>query len=616
MASLLFLSVGVILFYNCLFYLLGDYFSRFIEIKHKTVLGFFVFFLGYFLVATPISLFELSWSLFFISILLLHLVLFCLGLFYFLKNRRYQQINKQKLLTYVKKYCFVIITIIILIVFYLASDRSLLGVAEKERFWIMDNAFYSAKAIKAIGSHHIGMMNPENGEMMTTATKLMISVVTWEYLWSFVAVVTGLSVVVVSKICFGILLLVIVVLVLSEVFQYIFIGKKYSWGVFCVPLLLFALYTTLDGHFQSEIAKYFYVPFYGNTITTMVGVPVVVYCYYKAIENAKFLIGLILLPCVFIVFSAGVFIILLVLYPLLIMMWLFLKKYPFKFAKTIAVTSIFGLLIANYIYIKLQQEVTAVEWVNWMVFVQYTIPLVIISILGFLIQQFQHKLKKQEQLLLLVLLVLYFVNLPEQTSLWIFLNYKFSMRRFLVSIVFFLLMYGVSYVFDTIKENKQTVTISTLIALLFTQKMYTPVLIMDREYFHFIENIKNLNRVPEEEMEVSKIINNFAKTRDVVNYCYYFSDRETESIRIDGNRRILMGKDLNTLVDRNVFDITNVGDITGKPWDRKGGKGQCNIFISDDPKVVRDAELSGGKLLERVYSKRTKSVIHIFVFQY
>ncbi|MGL4662202.1 MAG: DUF6077 domain-containing protein, partial [Culicoidibacterales bacterium] len=179
--------------------MIGDYISRYVKIYHKTVIGFFVFFLFYFIIATPISVLRLNWNIFFTSMIFMHSILFGVTCYMFVKDKRFKKMSIDSIFKYFKKYSFLIGVILLFIVLYLGSDRSILGIGNKSQLTIIDSAFYLSKAVKVIGVEHIGSFDPITGKELEPIGQIITSLITWEYLWSFISVITGLKVVITSK---------------------------------------------------------------------------------------------------------------------------------------------------------------------------------------------------------------------------------------------------------------------------------------------------------------------------------------------------------------------------------------------------------------------------------
>lgn len=579
-------------------------------ITHKMVVGFFVYFTFFGLVATPLSLIHVSWTIFFSILTIMNVVLVGLSGYLARKNKVVLNFTKEGVIQYIKNYWPVILIIAVYFILYLMSDFSLHWQVNRGAIW--DHSFYASKALKTIGAENIGSINPKFGFTESGLSAVMTGAVTWEMFWSYLSKVSTLSINQVSKIVLPLYIYISVFISFDICWKYIM--KKFN--LFPRAYLLFfwlmIIYTTRYDGFQDEVSKFLYVPWFGNVIVTMLFFTSTFYFFMRALENKTFVYVLAAQLIFYNVFSAGGFVYAGILYPFLIGYWIFHKQYEFKFAKLLSVIAVLGFIAFDYIYIRSQQNVQWIELDRWLNFYTTILPITVLAFVGIGLIILNNKLLKLEYFIYGLLITILVLLILEPFATMLFVRYKFLLHRFALSNLMLVLIFGFAGILQIIKKyNKKLVIVAIIPFLIVFQKSYDIFVLANSENIR-LENLTNMKRESSEVLQVSQFLNNKSSelNRDVY-YCSYGSDyfqyHDKRFKTIHGEEYIDIGSMILT-ESSNIFEAHY--DVEGESREYKLSEfttSNCDFVLTDSDAVVTYFENNGGTV---EYTVQSEILVH------
>lgn len=578
--------------------------------RHKVVVGFFVYFTLYAIISIPLGLLHVSWNLFFLILNLFHVLLIGGSIYTIVQSKNFPKWSFGKVKAYMKEYRWVIVILVLYLLLYFAIDFSLYWYVNRGATW--DQSYYAAKANSAIGSPAILLANPKYGYDESPFTILVNSTITWELFWSYLSVLTKLSVNQVSKIILAPFTYIVVFFTFDTVFLDLKKEKDgfYSRG-YLVIFGLFILYTTGYDGLQDEVSKLLFLPWYGNVMISTLFVITTVYLSYLALRNPKYLGLLVLQLFFYTIFSAGGLMYAGLMYPFFIIYWYKNKRYAFKFSKLLVISSCLIFFLLNIVYIISQKNVRWIELNRWTSFYQTIIPIFLFSGFGIFLLYAQKKLTRYEKFFLGLFLGYLALFILEPFVIFLFEWYRFALHRFAVSVMIVFLMYGMIGYITVFKKYKKVMIVGMIPFLLIAQKNYDFFLIKNKDAIN-LRNVVNLERESSEVIQTADFFNQkVSEYKKPVYYCVYGSDaynyHEKRFKTIYYEKYIDIGSMLITET-KNVYEAYNHTDTVSRDLTiDQFADSNCQYLITDSS-ALQEFFINKGGVIE--YTVQSDILLH------
>lgn len=579
------------------------------EVTHKLIMGFFLYFTLYACVSMPLALLHVHWNVFFWMITILNSILALCSFVILYQNRSEIVVSKQKVLAYIKKNRLVLILIALYILIYFMSDYSLFWYINKGAIW--DQSYYAAKANSIIDSAHILLTHPKYGYVESPVASVVNSSVTWELFWSYLSVITSLSVNQVSKIVLAVVIYPIVFLTYDMLFKSLFNKKTLVSNGYTILFFLYFIYTTVFDKLHDDVGKFIYLPWYGNVLVTMLFIPMSVYLFKRALQEKKYLIILFLQLIFFNVFSAGGIMYAGLIYPALIVYWKFKKEYKLKFENILMILSIIGLIGLNFIYILSQRTVPWIEQDRFLEYFTLFNPIFLFASIGIILLYWKQKLEQFELYVIIVLLVFLILVVLDPMSTFLFNQYRFALHRFGLSVTIFYTMIGFVGYISVLKEHKKVLILSVIPFILIMQKNYDFFLLKNSNAIQ-LKTILNYKRESNEVIEAAKFLNEQQeKAQNPIYYCVYGTSEDRHFKTKYPEKYVDLGSMLITET-KHVYEAhMNTEKVNRDLTVDEFISSDCQYLVTDSEALVFYFTQKGGAIVKTIESDNLLSTVRI-----
>jgi hypothetical protein len=259
--------------------------------KHPLVYGLFAYFSGFFVLSGPFTFLHLHWNLYFFVQSCYHLALIGLIIFAFYRKKITLELSLHALTQYVRDNYLIIILALFFTFMSFASNNTLVGGATG------DDIVYLSWAANNIGNTiyppGIDLIDGKaaSGDLLGLLSFLQLY-------WAYIQQALGVDLVVFVRTSMSIVTYIWFFCTIDEVI-FVFTDKR-QYARFKYTMLVAGLFYYAEG-LQSEIYKFMYNPWFGNTFSLMLHVPFALLFFWHSLRNKKALYLVGLLPFV----SAG-----------------------------------------------------------------------------------------------------------------------------------------------------------------------------------------------------------------------------------------------------------------------------------------------------------------------
>lgn len=579
-----------------------------LQMPHNIVLGMFTYTILFGIFTMPLAVLHVSWNLFFFVVTALNLVLLFGALYIMYKKQVWPEWTIDKVKGYFKSYWPVILLISCYLLVYLMNDFAFVFHGDHGAVW--DHSYYAAKANEAIGNSSILQKNPKFGYVEDPMAMLVNSTVTWELFWSYLVSITGLTVNQISKIVMPPFIYIGVFFAFDIMFAGLLNKKKANtfYRGYILIFFVYILYTTAGGDLQGELKKFMYFPWYGNVQITLLLMLSTFYFFERSLSDKRWIVLLLLQLIFYSVFSAGAAMYAGLLYPPLMIYWLFKKKYIFKFDKIFVLLSLIAFVGLNIFYIRSQVKVPYIEQDVWVKHLNTTAPMFLLAGMGVGFFYLKDTLEHSQKFIITLLIVSIAILFLGTISIKIFYLYRFALHRYGVSLTLLFLMYGASGIIQMWKKNKKAAFIVILPCFILMQKNYDFYIQINKDALK-PSNILKVNRESEPVLDAAQFLNSKAKEKQrAIYYCSYSNNAGTLPTLTEQFSVVLPGQYANIgsmllTETHNVYQSAKREGTEYKTYQPSEFiQSNCDYVITDSEKLKLEYVNSGGTI-EHVIKK-------------
>lgn len=233
------------------------------DYKHPMVYGIILYTGISFIIVLFLSVLHVSWNAFYAVLLLYNITVLCLiGFSFFkLKDKLILKMTKETVLKMVKDNWFIYCMILAFFLLYLTSANGITYRINAESLAGIDDQVYSMIAMKNVGVNHI----------LTNRNGISFDVLSAGSLWNgYWVELLQTDIFTFTRIFLSFTTYVMFFFSIDEVL-YLFFKKEYNRVKF-VPIVMFLMFLPLG--YASEVSKFMLYPWFGNVQTTMILIPV------------------------------------------------------------------------------------------------------------------------------------------------------------------------------------------------------------------------------------------------------------------------------------------------------------------------------------------------------
>lgn len=270
---------------------------QFTKSKHPIFYGFLTYTSLFFVLTAIFVVINVSWLIYFSTMLLYTLALFGMSLYILIKNKFWLQINLKKAV--VDNWPYVVTALCFFTLYLFSKGTEYIFASYGGTPVGIDNHVYLSRAAQGIGQAHIRMT--EHDTMIKNNPSSLTTIIGfWEYFWAFGAEAFRLNLLTFVHSVLPAVIHFVVIAGIDELF-YVFSNKKHQHLMKYAVLALLAL--LVFNNMQFEAIKFMVYPWFGNVLVSTLFLPTVFIFLYHALQNRKLIILLLLLPLYFIGFN-------------------------------------------------------------------------------------------------------------------------------------------------------------------------------------------------------------------------------------------------------------------------------------------------------------------------
>lgn len=540
------------------------------KFKHPLIYGVITYFFLFFILSFPLVLFHVSWLVFSTMQTLLHTILLAIILYYLFTKKLILRVSKNIIFEYIKNN-WGLYTILFLFMFlYLISKNSLFFSIEDSRYnlAIIDNYVYIGKAANAIGSDAIFPLQTDILTGQVGPTNLLLLISYWELFWAYGSELFKIDLLAFVHTFVALLVYIITFFSIDEIL-YLLVAREKQRKLQIIMLSFILLYLFVQ--YDSDFAKFMFLPWYGNVISTMAMFPVFGIITYHFFEKEKMIIFYIFFPFVMAGFSPVSILYSAFLY--LISGFYIMCKYRGEFKKTLCLYSFFismlffSFSIFNAIQlleltrtldlfttINLQSEYNAVYGL-----LIFRLPIISIGIFLFYLSYLKKESSHKENLFVISAILILILAISPKLSAFVFNIFSFPFRRFFETILIYFFVYSLYKIFKEVNFKSKRLLLLVLVYSIFIFPQ-NGMFLLKNNNFYSLKNITNLERVT----EISKKVTIFFENRmDKTNSICVYKDRSilTQFGHVD------LGVAIVSLRNTNLIDCSDKKGLNEKQID-------------------------------------------------